>query len=348
METSKGYDAGKLSFVSKTETAFEFIGRTRENYGVQGYVDRLGTEPNNENTISVSQVGAVHAQVRKSKWYSSQNVFVLTPKDKKLINLLVVSAIDKILVNYGGYGAYPTLKSLREHKIQLPVKNGEIDFSFMDSFISELEEERISELAAYLTVSGLDNYELSKEEKQALDDIDSGNISWGRFTYRSVFNKIAQGRRLKKDDQLKGDIPFVMSGTTNTGVVGYISNPVAKFPKNSITLDIFGNAFYRSYDFGAGDDTGVYWNTEIEYSDLAMLFFAASMERSVLGKFSYGKKLRSSQSFDIHMSLPERNGDIDISYMETLISAVQKLVIKDVVRYADRRIAFTKEAIQRD
>lgn len=50
---------------------------------------------------------------------------------------------------------------------------------------------------------------------------------------------------MKKDDQLPGDIPFVMSGVTNTGVVGYVSNPVAFFPKNSITIDIFGNAFYR-------------------------------------------------------------------------------------------------------
>ena len=74
-----------------------------------------------------------------------------------------------------------------------------------------------------------------------------------------------QGRRLKKDDQLPGNIPFVMAGTTNTGVVNYISNPVSKFPKNSITIDIFGNVFYRDYDFGAGDDTGVYWNDKVAF-----------------------------------------------------------------------------------
>ncbi|QQF70297.1 hypothetical protein JFL59_08835 [Histophilus somni] len=51
----------------------------------------------------------------------------------------------------------------------LPTKDGKIDFEFMESFISELEEERISELSAYLTVSGLDNYELSSEEKEALE-----------------------------------------------------------------------------------------------------------------------------------------------------------------------------------
>ena len=97
---------------------------------------------------------------------------------------------------------------------------------------------------------------------------------------------------MKKDDQLPGSIPFVMAGVTNTGVVNYVSNPVASFPANSITVDIFGNTFYRNYAFGAGDDTGVYWNDSISYSKRAMMFFAATMQKALTGKFSYGKKLR--------------------------------------------------------
>ena len=94
---------------------------------------------------------------------------------------------------------------------------------------------------------------------------------------------------MKKDDQLPGSIPFVMAGVTNTGVVNYVSNPVASFPANSITVDIFGNTFYRNYAFGAGDDTGVYWNDSISYSKSAMMFFAAAMQKALTGKFSYGK-----------------------------------------------------------
>ena len=134
MSTSKGYDAGKMKFVNKTNDTFEFIGRTKDNYGVQGFVEKLNTQPNDAETISVSQVGAVHAQIRKNKWYSSQNIFVLTPNCKKLINLLVVTAIDKTLINYGGY-SYPTLQMLKEHVIELPIKNDRIDFEFMDTFI---------------------------------------------------------------------------------------------------------------------------------------------------------------------------------------------------------------------
>ena len=150
------------------------------------------------------------------------------------------------------------------------------------------------------------------------------NVKWGEFKFNEVFNNIKQGRRLKKDDQRAGNVPFVMAGTTNNGVVGFISNPVASFSKNSITIDIFGNTFYRGYAFGAGDDTGVYWNDSVDYSPNTMLFFTAVMQRSLHGKFSYGKKFRSSQSDDFIMQLPVTNaGEIDFDFMNLFIAELE-------------------------
>ncbi len=114
-----------------------------------------------------------------------------------------------------------------------------------------------------------------------------------------------------------------MAGTTNTGVVNYISNPVARFPRNSITVDIFGNTFYRDYAFGAGDDTGVYWSTNHDYSRNTMLFFTIAMSKSLEGKFDYGNKLRSSQSFNFKMYLPIKKGTIDFDFMEKFIAELE-------------------------
>lgn len=159
-------------------------------------------------------------------------------------------------------------------------------------------------------------------------------VKWGEFKYKEVFNRIEQGRRLKKDDQIDGTIPFVMSGTTNAGVVNYISNPVASFPKNAITIDIFGNTFYRNYAFGAGDDTGVYWNDTTAYSSNAMLFFAVTMQKSMMGRFSYGKKLRSSQSEDFTMHLPVTDdGAIDFDFMESFIAELEAERVAELSAY---------------
>ena len=320
-----------------------------ENQGLNNYAPRDNATIL-KNVISISANGAnTGATFYQNKEFTVlQDAYAISFKEEYIPNdnqyLFLTGAIAKSIYGNFAWTDKAGWEKVKKEFIQLPTKDGKIDFEFMDDCIRELEEERIRELSAYLTVSGLDNYELSSEEKESLDAY--GSIMFGECKFKDIFDKIKQGRRLKKDDQIAGNIPFVMSGRTNTGVVGYISNPIALFPKNSITIDIFGNSFYRSYDFGAGDDTGVYWNDKTQYSKEAMLYLTTAMEKTLLGKYSYGKKLRSSQSFNFKMQLPTKDGKIDFSYMELLISAVQKLVIKDVVLYADEKIQSTKKIVK--
>ena len=314
------------------------------NNGIIGYTNREAEFiVSHENPIYL--VFGDHTRSLNIVFHSfnvTDNVKVLSLKDSYSIKILlyIISSWQKGVPNLGYSRHWSIAKKVL---FKVPVKNGVIDFAFMEQFIAELEAERIAELEAYLQATGLQDYTLTKEEEKALQVFEG--VMFEEFTYQNIFNKIIQGRRLRKEDQISGTIPFVMAGTTNTGVVNYISNPVASFPKNSITIDIFGNTFYRNYDFGAGDDTGVYWNDEKEYSKEIMLFCATAMEKSLFGKFSFGKKLRSSQSVDFKMFLPSTQGVPLYAYMEVFIRAVQKLVIKDVVQYADRKITATREVV---
>ena len=141
---------------------------------------------------------------------------------------------------------------------------------------------------------------------------------------------------MKKDDQIPGELPFVMSGTTNTGVVDYIGNDIRVFPKNSLTIDIFGNVFYRNYSYGMGDDTGAYWNDNNSISQKAMLYISTVIQKSLEGKFDYGNKLRSSQTANFKVKLPTTTqNEPDYAYMEHLISAVQKSILRRLSNYLD-------------
>ncbi len=311
------------------------------NNGIAGKTD-IKAKIFDAKTITIDMFGYAFYRKFRYKIVTHARVFSLYPKMKitDFQGLFMGSAFHFLNKEFG-YENMCSWTKIENKKILLPSINGKIDFEFMEKFIAELEAQRIAELEAYLLVTNLKDYTLTEEEKQTLKDFES--IVWENYYYKDIFNHIVQGRRLTKEDQLPGNIPFVMSGTTNTGVVNYISNPVASFPGNSITVDIFGNAFYRNYYFGAGDDTGVYWNDRIVYSKETMLFFTTSMSKSLLGKYSYGKKLRSSQSLNFKMQLPSCNKQPNYSIMETIISAIQKLVIKDVVEYVDRKIETTKE-----
>ncbi|KGN71572.1 restriction endonuclease subunit S [Porphyromonas sp. COT-239 OH1446] len=328
---------------------YDYVTRTSQDQGIlqtTGFVNEENLNEAGTWSLGLLQMDFFY---RRKCWYAGQFVRKIVPKieltdssisffttilnkQKPILLSVLVRDVDAVF---------------RNKTCLLPTHNGEIDFEFMEKFIAELKALRIAELKAYLFVTGLKDYTLTPEEEQAIKNFEAGNVEWGKYRFEKVFNHIKQGRRLKKDDQKEGAIPFVMAGTSNTGVINYISNPIATFPPNSITIDIFGNTFYRNYGFGAGDDTGVYWDDQKNYSQELMLFFTTAMSRALVGKYSFGKKLRSSQSLKEQMFLLEHQGSPDYSGMKTFISAIQKLVIKEVVLYADREIEATKQVLNK-
>ena len=346
IESTNSFNADML--VNGTE--YDYVTRTSTNQGIMrttGFVNSENINPPKTWSLGLLQMDFFY---RTKPWYAGQFVRKIIPKIAIPENpaLYFTSVLNKYKTKLLSVLVRNVDETFNEMSVKLPTKNNKIDFDFMESFIAELKAERLAELKAYLQASGLDDYELTDEEKKIVDEYKNHKICLSEFSFSKVFNRIEQGRRLKKADQQKGSIPFVMSGITNTGVVGYISNPVAFFPENSITIDIFGNSFYRKYAFGAGDDTGVYWNDRCDYSTKMMLYFTAAMEKTLKGKFSYGKKLRSSQSLNFKMQLPTKDGKPDYELMEILISAIQKLVIKDVVLYADNKIKTTETIIEQN
>ena len=344
LTSKKRFDANKVQVFQDGKNPY--VVRTSSNNGQRGFIVEDESYLNEGNTISFGQDTATMFYQEKP-YFTGDKIKVLKAKNKKFNKnnaQFFISTMAKAFSTFSWGSSSFNVNIIENQKLTLPTQNGKIDFAFMENFIAELEAERIAELEAYLSATGLQDYLLTVEEEKALKEFD--NWKFEEFTYQSIFNKIIQGRRLRKEDQISGTIPFVMAGTTNTGVVNYISNPVASFPKNSITIDIFGNTFYRNYDFGAGDDTGVYWNDKKQYSKEIMLYYTTTMNKSLVGKFSFGKKLRSSQSLDFKMILPSTKGEPAYAYMEVFIKAVQKLVIKDVVQYAERKVAATRAVVK--
>lgn len=76
----------------------------------------------------------------------------------------------------------------------------------------------------------------------------------------------------------------------------------------------------------------------------AAIFVTTACHKSAHnGQFNYGHNFYAKDADNLYINLPVKDGNPDYAAMETFISAVQKLVIKDVVQYADKKIAATKE-----
>ena len=81
------------------------------------------------------------------------------------------------------------------------------------------------------------------------------NVEWGQEVYLKNLFTIKRGKRLTVENRIDGDRPLVTAGYENTGVAQYIGNSEQEvFPKDTITIDMFANTFYRDYDFSADDN----------------------------------------------------------------------------------------------
>ncbi len=225
----------------------------------------------------------------------------------------------------------------------LPTKHGEIDFDFMENFIAELEAQRYAELEAYLSVTELKDTSLSPEEEQALADFDK--IQWGTFNLEKLFGKSTRGKRLKSADRIPGTLPFVTAGEAEEGVSAFIGNAVELFLANTTTIDMFGSAKYRNYTYG-GDDHIAVVHTE-DLPKYAAIFVTTAIHKSSHnGQFDYGHNFYAKDADALSISLPITNvKDPDYTKMSTIISAIHKLVIRDVVAYSSKKLDATKQVI---
>ncbi|MCD8094690.1 MAG: restriction endonuclease subunit S [Ruminococcus sp.] len=168
---------------------------------------------------------------------------------------------------------------------------------------------------------------------------------WQEFNVKDLFGESSRGKRLKGDDRIKGTLPFVTAGEANEGISAFIDNDVEIFSRNTTTIDMFGSAKYRNYDYGADDHIAVVHTEKL--SKYAAIFVTTACHKSAhTGEFHYGHNFYAKDADNLSIFLPTKDGyHPDYEAMATLISAVQKLVITDVVKYSNEKIHTTKAVI---
>lgn len=322
-----------------------------QNQGLNNFVPRKNATIL-KNVISISANGANTG----ATFYQSHDFTILQDayavKWKQNENLLTdnqylfcVGTISKVI--YGNYEWTNKAgwEKVKNENIQLPITStGEIDFAFMENFISELEEERISELNAYLEVTGLKDYTLTPEEENALEDFSS--LTWEEFKIDDLFYVNSSKKRFdaNKVTLVKNGKPYVVRTAYNNGIKGFLDED-SKYLNNENTIS-FGQdtatMFYQEKPYFTGDKIKILEYRNEKFNKINAMFFLTTMSKS-FSMFSWGSSSFSEEIIKSqYILLPSKNNEPDYSSMETFISAIQKLVIKDVVLYADKKINATK------
>ncbi len=268
------------------------------------------------------------------------NVKVLSIKEVISIKVLlfIVSSWKKCIPNLG-YSRHWSLA--KDAMFSLPMaKNKQIDFEFMEKFIAKLESEKIADLEAYLMATNLKDYTLTVEEKQILDDFENGKFEWGEFGLGDLFD-IQNTFSFNKDSLTKGtEYDYVTRTSQNQGILqktGFVNqeniNPAGNWSLGLLQMDFF----YREKPWYAGQFIRKII-PKIELNKNKILFFTVLLNKQKKSLLSGLVRDVDKTFLNGIIELPTKNNQPDYKTMETLISAIQKLVIKDVVLYTDGKL----------
>ena len=341
-------------------TQFDYVTRTSQNQGVlqkTGFVNSKNMNRAGNWSLGLLQMDFFY---RQSSWYAGQFVRKIIPiieidpitapfftsalnKLKPLLLSVLVRNVDKTFLN---------------SELVLPVnKNGEIDFDFMKSFIAQLELEKLEKLKNNIFEKELNYYKLTMQEKSILENFDS--IKWGEFKLDNLFERIKTKKLPYKAKDLptkrEGEylLPCLTSSFNNQGLNYFapkegatIINNIVSIPSNS---DVY-RAYYQPNEFTVLSDAyAIRWIfDDISLTPYQYLFVVQSINKVTdLPTYSYKNKLGGWNVVkEKYIKLPIiKDGKLDYEIMESLISAIHKLVIEDVVLYVDRKQEELRELI---
>jgi hypothetical protein len=340
------FEIGTGSLLSNNELKIGMIPRISaksDNNGILGYFDTTNIEHARhfQNFITVNFFGS-DGGIFFHPYIASVEMKVHTLKinhvdmNKKSGNF-IACALKPALKGFG-YGTQLSSSKLRNSnfKIQLPIKDSQIDFEFIESFISDLRKIYIDDLEDYLNLNDFKDCDLTSEEKEALKDFE--NLKFEDFNIIDIFNIKNTSNILSRDIiQDSGIIPYLCASSENNGVSSYISYDL-KYLEEGGCIFIGGKTFvvtYQEKDFFSNDSHNLTLKLkQNSYRDkLNYLFIATCIKKSLGYKYSWGDSISHKKIQKDKISLPVINQQIDYNFMRNFIGAIQKMIVKDILVY---------------
>lgn len=349
LSTKNKFDANKVVIGDK---GHPYVVRTSQNNGIRGLIEADESYLNDGNTISFGQDTAT-MYYQPTPYFTGDKIKVLRPKFNQFSSRnaqFFISCLQKPFMSFSWGASSFNVKTLEQQAVRLPTREGEIDYEFMERFIAPLNAARLAELNAYLSITGLKDYTLTPEEEQVVKDLEEGKDEWREFDVTKVFEVRNAGNILASEIvEGSGSTPYLCASRENNAVSSYIS-----YREDLITegncIFIGGKTFvvtYQEQDFFSNDSHNLtlrLYDSEHQTKP-KQLYLATCVNTSLKHKYSWGDSVSNRKIQKDKICLPCVNEDVDYSKMEILISAIEKLVIKDVVLYADREIEATKNVI---
>lgn len=323
VSTSSGIDKCRLI---NLDGDIPYITRTDKNNGYELFIGsqsyKYKADSGNVITIGLDTQTVFY---QPSCFYTGQNIQVLCSDNINKYTALFIIPMIKILMqkfNWGGNGA--TLTRLKRSKILLPVNSkGEPDYKFMEEYVKEQERKVKDRYRACI-----------RSTLNGLCKVTKPNEKWRAFAISEIFSTIQRGKRLVKERQTPGKIPYVSSTALNNGVDNFIDNDVGvRKYNNCLSLansGSVGSCFYEPFTFVASDHVT---HLKGDYSKYQYLFMACMLNR-LTEKYNFNREINDPRIQKEKIFLPVNSkGDPDYKYMEDYMRYLEQQKILSYLDY---------------
>lgn len=349
----KRFDANKVKLLDK---GHPYVVRMSTNNGVRGYISEDEKFLNEGNTLSFGQDTAT-VFYQEQPYFTGDKIKILKSKESRFNKInaqFFVAAISQAFKTFTWGTSSFSVDIIENQKIQLPTKMGKVDFDLMESFITKMEVENVSNLKTYLISAELKDFNLTEQDQKVLNEYEK--IEWGVFEIGTLFKRMKTVKLPFKAEDLPKNItnqyslPCLTSSFKNQGLNYYapkdgatVLNNVISIPSNS---DVY-RAYYQSEEFTVLSDAyAIQWiYNDMELLPSQYLFLVSCINKVTdLPIYSYKNKLGGWNVVkNKYIKLPIKDNEPNYDIMNTLISAIQKRVIKNVVMYCDSKTETSKQ-----
>ena len=370
--------AGDFPTTKDAEHDIPLLTSSSQNQGLTRFAPRSACPTILSNVISIASNGAAgETFYQEDEFAVLQDAYAIRPIGRDIPNrecgLFLASVIGARLRGNFDWSNKANWAKVKELKIKLPaIESEELDWHYMEKRIAELEAERIAELEAYLTATGLNDYELTDEDKQILatelidssktggqlPSTESGDGCW-KEAREFLLNDIAMlsnGNKLNNNQMThkKPRINFVSRTARSNGISDCVDeiNGLTPYKSGCLTLAFggsIGSCFLQPKPFYTGQNVGV-----IEFPDnvtnLAKMYISSVLSKKCKIMFTaFSDEINKHFRTDLTVSLPiNEKKEPDYDYMDKYIRAIEKVTIKDIIKYKDNMIKYTKQIVSAD
>lgn len=338
-------------------TGYNYVVRTAQNNGIKGKISGDPKLLNEAKTLSFGQDTAT-VFYQSEPYFTGDKIKVLKLKGHELtpkIAQYLLAVIRKSFKSFSWGITSFNEKVLKKVSLQLPVKGNGIDFQFMEGQISLLEEsifqesqekqKRIEE--SYLKVSGLKTKALNEAENLVLEALKNlANKQNRAYKLIDLFTSQTGDVDLQQRDVNGQGEFFINSGKQNFGIRGKTDRQARIFEPNTITIDLWGLAYYRPFKYKLATHNDVFsLSGKIIKNEKVGLYLVASL-RFLRKIFQFFHKATWNKVNNFELRLPVKNdGTIDFEFMETAINAVTKEYLHEIEIEHQRTLEAYKKAM---